>query len=163
MRAICLLEEPYVRDMQMFAGRIPEDEKDPASYVANSDEWYDVHRNSLYLGIFEGTDLADIRKHAAGTMNMPGDRITVIEIKERTSTVSQNVHPLAMSYKHWLNRTIWDKNYNRQGVVTFVSMKTDSHKLGHKCLVVQWDDTSISKPFIENITEEPNGHLHITK
>ena len=74
MRAICIVNEPYVRDMQIFGGTVADTNKE--DYMAESEEWIDVNYNSLYLGVFHGASLDEIRQKAADDTGIPKDYIT---------------------------------------------------------------------------------------
>jgi len=79
MKRIALIEDGYVRDVQVFAGN-------PASIGEEDRVWenefVDVKYPCLYIGIFGGSDEGEITKKAAECEEVHPDVITLVAIDE---------------------------------------------------------------------------------
>jgi len=76
MRKIAIIEDGYVRDVQVFV--------ENPDVIENSPNWEEYFRDvqypALYIGIFEGVDEDAIKKKAAEYQGVHPDIISLIEV-----------------------------------------------------------------------------------
>ena len=75
MKRIAIIEDGYVRDVQLFAANPDIIEKDPRW----EDSFRDVKYPCLYLGIFEGASEEEIKNTAAESLEVHADIISLVD------------------------------------------------------------------------------------
>ena len=80
MKYVVTIEEPYLRDVQFYNGN-PQKAAIHNPVIEESDDWGDVRRPQLLIGIFETLSRENARVLAAETCGYHPDILTIHEIR----------------------------------------------------------------------------------
>ena len=73
VKKIAIIDNPYVRDAQVFHG----DPRNDDDIWENDENWFDSEM-PVFVGIFEGTNIEEVRAAAAESANVHPESITLL-------------------------------------------------------------------------------------